>query len=64
MYSNTPKSDVTNTMNSVSSKIVETNHEEIVHILETVTEPNYLQFDQQNYRQIDGIAMGAPTSVK
>jgi hypothetical protein len=26
-----------------------------------VTEQNYLQFDQQYYKQTEGLAMGAPT---
>jgi hypothetical protein len=28
-----------------------------------VTEQNYFQFDQQYYKQTEGLAMGAPTSA-
>jgi glutamine synthetase type III len=34
---------------------------EILHILQTVTEQNCFQFDQQYYKQTEGLAMGAPT---
>jgi hypothetical protein len=48
MYTNIPKSDVINIINNT---------------LKTVTERNYFQFDHQNYRQTEGLAMGAPTAA-
>jgi hypothetical protein len=35
---------------------------EILHILQTVMEQNCFQFNQQYYKQTDGLAMIAPTS--
>jgi hypothetical protein len=34
----------------------------ITHILKTVIEQNYFQFDQEYYKETHGLAMGAPTS--
>jgi hypothetical protein len=36
---------------------------EITHILKTVIDQNYFQFDLEYYKQNDGLAMGAPTST-
>jgi hypothetical protein len=36
--------------------------QEIIHILQTLTEQNHFQFDQQYCKQTEGLAMGAPTS--
>jgi hypothetical protein len=33
-----------------------------IRILETIIEQNYFQFDQEHYKQTDGLAMGAQTS--
>jgi hypothetical protein len=33
-----------------------------MHILKIVREQNYFQFNQEYYKQIDGLAMGAPIS--
>jgi hypothetical protein len=32
-------------------------------MLKTVTEQKYFQFDQQYYKQSEGLAMGAPASA-
>jgi hypothetical protein len=37
-------------------------NKEIIHILEIIMEQNYFQFNQEYYKQIDGLAMGAPMS--
>jgi hypothetical protein len=34
---------------------------EILHILQTILEQNYFQFNQQYYKQTNGLAMGTPT---
>jgi hypothetical protein len=44
-----------------SPEITKTNQKEIINILKTVMEQNYLQFYQQYYKQTEGLAMGAPT---
>jgi hypothetical protein len=65
MYTNIPKIGVIN----IIKKILENNNEiekniqkETVHILETIIEQNYFQFDQEYYKQTGGLAMAAPTS--
>jgi hypothetical protein len=66
MYINIPKSDVISIINNIlktNPEIAETKQKEIIHILKTVTEQNYFQFDQQYYKQPEGLAMGAPTSA-
>jgi hypothetical protein len=64
MYTNIPKIGVIN----IIKKILENNNEiekniqkETIHILDTIIEQNYLHFDQEHYKQTDGLAMGAPT---
>jgi hypothetical protein len=44
-------------------EIVTTNQKEIINILKAVMEQNYIQFDQQYYKQTEGLAMGAPRSA-
>jgi hypothetical protein len=39
------------------------NQKEIINILKSMMEQNYLQFSQQYYKQTEGLAMGAPTSA-
>jgi hypothetical protein len=63
MYTNIPK------IWFIIKNILENNNEigkniqkETIHILETIIEQNYFQFDQEHYKQTDGLAMGAPTS--
>jgi hypothetical protein len=65
MYTNIPKNDTINIINNIlesNSKITMNIQKEILHILQTVIEQNYFQFDQQYYKQTDGLTMGAPTS--
>jgi hypothetical protein len=54
---------------NIIKKILQNNKEirknirkETIHLLETILEHNYFQFDQEYYKQTDGLAMGAPTS--
>jgi hypothetical protein len=65
MYTNIPKIGVIN----IIKKILENNNEiekniqkETIHILETIIQQNYFQFDQEYYKQADGLAMGSSTS--
>jgi hypothetical protein len=64
MYTNIPKSYVININNILKtiSEIVKTNQKEIMHILKTVMEQNYFKFEQY-YKQMEGLAMDAPTSA-
>jgi hypothetical protein len=62
-YTNIPKKDIIN----ISSSILDNNAEiqsnickEIIYILKTVMKQNYFQFDQKYYKQMEGLAMGAP----
>jgi hypothetical protein len=53
MYTNMPKSDTINVMDNIlktSRKVVETNQKGMIHILQTVTEQNYIQFNEQYYK--------------
>jgi hypothetical protein len=65
IYNNTPKIDIIN----ITINVLENNHEidknnqkETLHILQTVMEQNYFWFDQDYYKQTNGLPMGAPTS--
>jgi hypothetical protein len=44
-------------------KFNQNNQKKIIHILETVMEQNYFQFEQKYYKERDGLAMGAPASA-
>jgi hypothetical protein len=66
MYMNIPKTEIINIINNIIHNIqgIKTNmHKEIIHILEIIMEQNYFQFNQEYYKQIDGLAMGAPSSI-
>lgn len=43
--------------------ITKTTQEETINMLESVTEQDYFQFNEQYYTQTEGLAMGAPTSA-
>jgi hypothetical protein len=65
MYTDIPKNGTVNVINSIlesNPEITLNIQKEILHILQTVIEQNYFQFDQQYYKQTDGLAMGVPTS--
>jgi hypothetical protein len=64
MYTNIPKIGIINIVNTILEHLgTEANiQKEIIHILGTVIEQNYFQFNQEYYKQTDGLAMGAPTS--
>jgi hypothetical protein len=56
-------------LQNIIKNILENNNEiekniqnETIHILETVIEQNSFQFDQEYYKQTDGLTMSAPSS--
>jgi hypothetical protein len=66
MYTNIPKREIIN----ISNNILENNTllhlniwNKIIYILKTILEQNYFQFDQQYYKQTEGLAMDTPTSA-
>jgi hypothetical protein len=66
MYTNIPAVDTITIITNIledNPRIDVSKQKEIIHILKTVTEQNYFQFDQQYYKQTEGLAMGAPTSA-
>jgi hypothetical protein len=65
IYTNIPRNGVIN----IIKKILEDNNEikkniqgKTIHILETIIEQYYFQFDQEHYKQTDGRARGVSTS--
>jgi hypothetical protein len=66
MYTNTPKLHTINIMTNIlnlNTEINKNSQKEITHILKTVIEQNYFQFNQQYYKQTEGLVMGIPTSA-
>jgi hypothetical protein len=64
MYTNIPRNEIINVVNTILENLkTETNvQKEIIKLLGIVIEQNYFKFDQEYYKQTDGLAMGAPTS--
>jgi hypothetical protein len=66
MYTNIPRKDIINIINNILDNNVEIQsniRKDIIYILKTMMEQNYFQFDQKYYKQMEGLAMGAPTSA-
>jgi hypothetical protein len=65
MYTDIPKIDTKNIISNTLKSNLEINkiQKEILHILRTVMEQIYFQFEQQYYKQTDGLAMGATISA-
>jgi hypothetical protein len=66
MYTNIPTAEVINIIKNTMEtdlEIVKATQDEIIKILRTVIGQNYFQFNEQHYKQIEGLAMGAPTSA-
>jgi hypothetical protein len=66
MYTNLLRQHTKNIINN----IIENNNEiqsntlrEVIRTLKVMMEQNYFLFDQKNYKQTGGLAMGAPTSA-
>jgi hypothetical protein len=63
MYNNIPKLEVINRKHNNHPDITKTNQKDIIHLLKSVMEQNYFQFNQQYCKQTEGLAMGVPTSA-
>jgi hypothetical protein len=64
MYTNIPKVEVTNILKTITENNVSTlEQKELIDILRTILEQNYFEFNQQYYKQTEGLAMAAPTST-
>jgi hypothetical protein len=64
MYTNIPKSDTLNIIKNITNRNQNTiNQNELLETLKIIMEQNYFQFNQQYYKQTEGLAMGAPTSA-
>jgi hypothetical protein len=63
---NIPTTEVINIIKNIMEtdlEIVKATQDEIIKILRTIIGQNYFQFNEQHYKQIEGLAMGAPTSA-
>jgi hypothetical protein len=66
MYAHIPRKDIINIISNIldnNAEIQSNIRKEITHILKTVMEQNYFQFDQKYYKHMEGLAMGSPTSA-
>jgi hypothetical protein len=64
MYTNIPKVEVINIIKTVTENNLSTlEQKELIDILRTILEQNYFEFNQQYYKQTQGLGMGAPTSA-
>jgi hypothetical protein len=66
MYTNIPISETKHIISEVLNNDNETStveKEELEILLNTIFEHNYMQFNDQFYKQNEGLAMGAPTSA-
>jgi hypothetical protein len=64
MYTNTQEMEVINIIKTVTKNNLSTlEQKELINILRTILEQNYFEFNQQYYKQTEGLAMGAPTSA-
>jgi hypothetical protein len=64
MYTNIPNVEVLNIIKNIMESDPETKkaeQEEIINILKSMMEQNYFRFNQQYYKQTEGLAVGAPT---
>jgi hypothetical protein len=66
VYTNISKNNIMNIINNIlqnGHEIEDKVQTEIMHILKTVIDHNYFQFDLEYYKQSDRMAMGSPTSA-
>jgi hypothetical protein len=66
MYTNIPRNSLINIVKNIlqhNYEIEEKTKVIIIHILKSILDQNYSQFDLGYYKQNDGLAMGAPTSA-
>jgi hypothetical protein len=55
------KSSIKDILNNDPHKKEE--EEELMHLLSTMLEQNYIEFNKHFFKQNEGLAMGAPTSA-
>jgi hypothetical protein len=61
MYTNIPKVEVINKIKTITENNLSTlEQKELIDIIRTTLKQNYLEFNQQYYKQTEGLAMGAP----
>jgi hypothetical protein len=66
MYTNIPVSDLPNIIRDIITRNNATTKgecTEILNLLELIIDRNYIQHNDQYYKQTEGLAMGAPTSA-
>jgi hypothetical protein len=66
MYTNIPKHNTTNIISNIlksNTQINENIKKGTLHITQKILEQNYFRFKQQYHKEIDRLAMGAPTSA-
>jgi hypothetical protein len=66
IHTNIPVSDLLNTIRDIITRNnITTKGEctEILNLLELIIDHNYIQHNDQYYKQTEGLAMGAPTSA-
>jgi hypothetical protein len=66
MYTNIPKDDIINIISNIINKYqdISKNYQcQIIQTLKTTLEQNYFHIDNEYYKQTNGLAMGALTSV-
>jgi hypothetical protein len=65
MYTNIPTTEINNIIKNILNNEHYTSKEEkeeLLHILSMILKQNYLQFNNQFFKQNEGLTMGAPTS--
>jgi hypothetical protein len=64
MYANILKKELTDIIKNVldNNSTPEKQNQELMILINTVIDQNYLQFNNQYYKQDEGLAVGAPTS--
>jgi len=65
MYSNIPPNELIHIIEKISQEntLDDTITKELIRITRTVIDQNYFTFQNQNYSQKTGLAMGAPSSA-
>jgi hypothetical protein len=65
MYTNIPTSQITRIISKICKfqNLSRATRAEITKLVTTVLKQNYFKFDNHMFKQIDGLAMGAPTSA-
>jgi len=64
MYTNIPNHELLSIIDTACNNnlVEERLKRDIIHLLKSIIEQNYFQFEDLIYKQNEGLAMGAPTS--